>query len=177
VIRALLAAAAAVVLTTAPAAALSLSSTFADSATMSSDYAGPGDCGGKNVSPPLTWSDAPAATKSFAIFAQDLDGRNGVGVVHWIAYSIAPTTTSIPAGWGSTANPAWVGGPNNRNTMVFLGLCPGVGTGAHHYVFTLFALDIAPGALAPGLNRDAFMTAINGHVLAGSVLVGKFARP
>jgi len=161
----------------ASAAGFSVTSSFAEGAAIGSDYAGSGDCGGKNVSPPLTWSNAPAATKSIAILATDLDGRNAMGVVHWIAYSIAPTVTSIPAGFGSTPNnPAYVGGPNNRNLTTWLGLCPAVGDAPHHYVFTVYALDLAPGALATGLTRDAFLAAIAGHSLAGAVLVGHFSR-
>src|SRR5574337_377532 len=42
-------------------------------------------CGGGNKSPALAWSNAPAAAKSFAMVMLDTDGRQGTGVVHWIA--------------------------------------------------------------------------------------------
>lgn len=150
---------------------------FADGGMLGTDFAGPGECGGKNLSPPLSWANAPAATKSFAVLAADLDGRAGLGVVHWIAYGVAPTTTSIAAGFGSQASPAFVGGPNNRNLTTWLGLCPAVGDPPHHYVLTVYALDLVPAALPPGLNRDAFLAAIaGGHSLAAAVIVGKFGR-
>jgi Raf kinase inhibitor-like YbhB/YbcL family protein len=168
VIAALAAANAAAFTVTSPA--------FTDGGMLGTDFAGPGDCGGKNLSPPLSWSNAPSTTQSFAILAADLDGRAAMGVVHWIAYGIAPTVTSIPAGWGSQASAAFVGGPNNRNLPTWLGLCPGVGDPPHHYVFTVYALDLAPTALAPGLNRDAFLAAIAGHAKAGAVIVGRFGR-
>lgn len=166
----------AVSLTATANAAMVLTSSFPDGGSISSDAAGSGACGGKDISPPLSWSGAPAATKSFAVLALDLDGRNALGVVHWVAYGIKPATTSLPAGLASAASPTYIGGVNNRNLGTFLGLCPPVGDAPHHYVFAVYALDLAPDALQPGLTRDAFMQAISGHALAASVIVGLYAR-
>src|ERR1700687_793736 len=49
------------------------------------------NCVGDNVSPPLSWANPPADTKSFAILMTDPDGGNGLGSVHWVAYGIAPS--------------------------------------------------------------------------------------
>lgn len=149
---------------------------FTDGGALGTDFAGPGECGGKNVSPPLAWSGAPSGTKSYAIIVTDLDGRSGMGVVHWVAYGIAPETTSIPVGFGSTVSPAYRGGPNNRKAPTFLGLCPARGDPAHHYVFIVYALDLAPDVLATGLSREDLLAAMQGHALAASVIIGKFAR-
>ncbi len=97
---------------------------FDDGRALSSDYAGPGECGGKGLSPPLAWSGTPNGTKSFAIIVLDLEGRNGMGVVHWVAYGIAPETAGIPVGFGSSVSSGYRGGPNNRRLPTFLGLCP-----------------------------------------------------
>src|SRR6476659_2911713 len=40
-------------------------------------------CVGENVSPQLSWVNAPAGTKSFAITMVDPEGRGGGGVNHW----------------------------------------------------------------------------------------------
>lgn len=152
------------------------SPSFTDGGTLSTDYAGPGPCGGKDLSPPLAWSGAPPATKSFAVIVTDLDGRNGLGVVHWVAYGIQPETKALPTGFGSQTSSPFIGGPNNRNLPTFLGLCPPVGDVPHHYVFTVYALDLAPGALPAGLTRDALLAAMGGHALAASVIVGRFGR-
>ncbi|HXP94930.1 MAG TPA: YbhB/YbcL family Raf kinase inhibitor-like protein [Candidatus Binatia bacterium] len=161
---------------TAAQALVLTSPAFTDGGTLSTDAAGPGDCGGKDISPPLRWTGAPATTKSFGILVMDLDGRNALGVVHWIAYGIKPDVTSFPAGLASSASPMFIGGVNNRNLGTFLGLCPPKNDPPHHYVFTAYALDLAPDALQPGLNRDAFMAAITGHALAASVIIGTYAR-
>jgi len=67
------------------------SSAVADGARLPLANAGPGDCGGANVSLPLRWSNAPAATKSFAVVVIDVDGGRGLGSVHWVAYGIGRT--------------------------------------------------------------------------------------
>ncbi|WP_433274094.1 YbhB/YbcL family Raf kinase inhibitor-like protein [Actinosynnema sp. CS-041913] len=47
----------------------------------------------KNESPPLAWSDAPAAAKSYAIVMRDLDNAN---LIHWVIYDIPVGATSLP---------------------------------------------------------------------------------
>ncbi|MFI6585211.1 YbhB/YbcL family Raf kinase inhibitor-like protein [Embleya sp. NPDC050493] len=47
----------------------------------------------KNESPPLTWSGAPAAAKSYAIVMRDLDNAD---LIHWVVYDIPVGTTSLP---------------------------------------------------------------------------------
>src|SRR4051794_8644473 len=67
------------------------SASFADGAVVPQKFGGHDPsrqppCGGENVSPQLTWSNAPPETKSFAIVMQDPDGGNGTGSNHWVAY-------------------------------------------------------------------------------------------
>ncbi|MEU2562936.1 YbhB/YbcL family Raf kinase inhibitor-like protein [Streptomyces longispororuber] len=47
----------------------------------------------RNESPPLSWSGAPAAAKSYAIVMRDLDNAN---LIHWVIYDIPASTTSLP---------------------------------------------------------------------------------
>src|SRR6195952_5759993 len=63
------------------------SPTLSDNATLDSRHAASAqDCGGKNVSLPLAWSNAPTDTKSFAVTIYDPDGARGLGIVHSILY-------------------------------------------------------------------------------------------
>src|SRR5262245_25271498 len=80
-------------------------------------------CPGQNVSPPLAWSNAPAATKSFAILMFDPDGGNGRGSSHWVAYDIPTSKTSLAEGEASTPPKDWVGGKNNIGTNHYFGPC------------------------------------------------------
>ena len=152
------------------------SASVADGAKLASDFAGPGDCGGKNVSPQLSWVNPPAGAASFAITIWDQDGQKGLGVSHWVAYGIPPTMTSLPAGAGSPPSPAFVSGTNTRKAVAYLGPCPPVGDAPHHYYITVYALDLAPNALAPGLTREQFFAALAGHALGATTMVALYGR-
>src|SRR5262249_24455175 len=52
-------------------------------------------CTGQNISPALSWSGAPAATKSFALTVYDPDAPTGSGWWHWVLFNIPPKTTSL----------------------------------------------------------------------------------
>src|SRR3984957_18239802 len=45
-------------------------------------------CDGANVSPALAWTDAPSATRSFALIMDDPDTPKGA-VTHWLIYDLA----------------------------------------------------------------------------------------
>jgi Raf kinase inhibitor-like YbhB/YbcL family protein len=156
------------------------SSAFADGGMVPAKYAGaaPGaTCGGENVSPPLAWSNAPAATKSFAVVMFDADGGRGTGSNHWIAYDIPPTVTSLKEGEASAAPTKWVGGKNTRGFNYYFGPCGPAADAPHHYIITVIATDIEPGKLAAGLTREELLQQLRGHGLAPATIVGKYARP
>src|SRR5262245_66476428 len=55
---------------------------------------------GKNLSPALSWSGAPAATKQFALIYDDPDVAFGTPpqtFVHWVVYKIPGTAKGLPA--------------------------------------------------------------------------------
>jgi phosphatidylethanolamine-binding protein (PEBP) family uncharacterized protein len=58
-------------------------------------------CKGGNISPSLSWSGAPADTKSFAITVYDPDAPTGSGFWHWVVFNIPSSTTSIPKDAGN----------------------------------------------------------------------------
>ena len=134
-------------------------------------------CPGQNVSPPLAWSNAPAATKSFAILMFDPDGGNGTGASHWVAYGIPPTKTSLAEGEASAAPKDWTGGKNAVGNDHYFGPCGPAGHSLHHYVITVIATDIEPGKLQPGLTRDELVAQLKGHTLAPASIVGRYTRP
>jgi len=135
------------------------------------------NCVGENVSPPLQWSGAPENTKSFVLLMFDPEGRNGLGVSHWVAYGIAPTVTGFAEGEVSKESDKYVGGKSTMGLGHYAGPCTPSGTGYHHYTFTLIATDLEPTSLKPGLTRDEVFAALNGHALKATGLVGLFTRP
>ena len=59
-------------------------------------------CSGGDLSPQLSWSNAPKGTKSFAITAYDPDAPTGSGWWHWQLVNIPTTVSEVSAGAGST---------------------------------------------------------------------------
>ena len=134
-------------------------------------------CPGQNISPPLAWSNPPPATKSFALMMQDPDGGSGLGVYHWLAYNIPPSKTSLAEGEASKPPTDWTGGKNPVGKNYYFGPCGPSGQSLHHYVITLIATDIEPGALKPDMNHDELVAALKGHALAPASIVGRYTRP
>ena len=131
-------------------------------------YAMGNQCSGENYSPPLSWSDTPAETQSFAMTVVDPDGGNWV---HWVLFNIPADVTELKeslAGLG-TGTP----GMNSFGAAGWGGPCPPSGT--HRYVFTLAALDTML-ELPENASLDNLTQAMDGHILAQSQLTGIRSR-
>jgi Raf kinase inhibitor-like YbhB/YbcL family protein len=102
------------------------------------------ECQGQNVSPALSWKDAPAGTKSFVLTLFDRDALDGFGWWHWQVLKIPASATGLPEGAGSKGSKTMpkgaVQGKADLGRGGYLGPCPDKGTSIHHYVFTLYAL-------------------------------------
>jgi Raf kinase inhibitor-like YbhB/YbcL family protein len=136
-------------------------------------------CTGRNVSPELDWSGAPADTKAFALTVFDPDARNGQGWWHWVVFNIPASVTKLQTGAGSGSDALQpqgaVQGTNDFATVGYGGPCPPLGS-LHHYHFTLYALDDQVNGLSPLATGPLLVKTIRGHVLAKTELVGLFSR-
>ncbi len=128
------------------------------------------DCGGKNVSPDLQWKDAPAKTKSFALIVHDPDAPRAGGFDHWVIYDLPSGTTHLSAGEAVAASNSGVNGTGNTG---YYGPCPPPGK-THHYIFTLYALDVPSIGATQPLSADDLKTRIQKHVLATATLTGLY---
>lgn len=103
-------------------------------------------CKGANVSPEITWKDAPPGTKSFAVTLYDPDAPTGSGWWHWLIFNIPASATGLPEGAGNTAYKlAPAGAIQSRTdfgTSGYGGPCPPAGDRPHRYRFTVYALDV-----------------------------------
>ncbi|PWT84812.1 MAG: YbhB/YbcL family Raf kinase inhibitor-like protein [Acidobacteria bacterium] len=153
------------------AATLVLSSTsFQGGGKIPSQYT----CDGADTSPQLSWPAPPSGTKSLALIVTDPDAPVGT-FVHWVLYDIPASTRELPAGvpkQGQLSDNSRQG-KNDFGKSGYGGPCPP--SGAHHYVFTLYALDTTLG-LPPGATRAQIESAIKGHILARGELVGLYNR-
>jgi Raf kinase inhibitor-like YbhB/YbcL family protein len=134
------------------------------------------NCVGDNVSPELSWSGAPAGIKSLALTMVDPEGRGGLGVFHWVAYGIAPTTTGFAEGEVSKASDKYVGGKSTQGVAFYSGPCTPPGS-PHHYTFTIIGTDLDPKDLPPGLTLPELQAKLEGHAKGAAGLVGLFVKP
>jgi Raf kinase inhibitor-like YbhB/YbcL family protein len=137
------------------------------------------NCTGQNASPALTWKNAPAGTKSFAIMLFDTAGRAPLGVVHWFAYGLPATKTDFKEGEAAQTPSGFMGGKSTMNRLSYFGPCPPRGVKPHPYVFTLMAYDIAPDAIPAGLSPEEFakaMQAAGGKLLQSVSLVSRYGH-
>jgi Raf kinase inhibitor-like YbhB/YbcL family protein len=132
-------------------------------------------CNGAGISPQLAWSAPPAGTVSFALIVTDPDAP-GQTFVHWVLYDLPADTRSLPegvSGLGQLADGSRQG-RNDFGDLGYGGPCPPPGP-AHHYIFTLYALD-AKLNLPVGATRAQVEAAMQGHILARGELIGLFQR-
>jgi len=115
-------------------------------------------------------------TRSFAVIVYDPQGRNGLGVSHWVGYGIPADTTSLAENEATRPSAKIIGGKSTLGLPTYMGPCPGPGTGQHHYVYTVIATDLQPSALTPGLDREQLLSQLDGHAKAASSIVLLYGR-
>jgi Raf kinase inhibitor-like YbhB/YbcL family protein len=131
-------------------------------------------CTGPGVSPELTWSGAPAATRSFAVTVFDADAPTGSGFWHWIAWDLPAGTTSLPT--GAQLPSGAVNGTNDGGGTGYTGPCPPVGDVTHHYRFTVVALDVPTLQLPADTHAAAVSFTIGQHAIAAAALTATARR-
>lgn len=132
--------------------------------------------GGDNVSPDLSWSGVPAATRSVAVTCYDPDAPTTVGFVHWVLFDLPPGTTSLAAGAGATGkNPAGsVLGFTDWGESQYGGMAPPPGDDPHHYQFTVYALDVPKLGVDETTTYAKFRFLTRESTLATGTLTGRF---
>lgn len=132
-------------------------------------------CSGGNVSPQLSWSEAPQGTKSFAITAYDPDAPTESGFWHWIVTDIPSEVTEIPQG----VEVAKLGAQEIRidyGVVGFGGACPPEGDGMHRYQFTIWALPKAKLGLDENTPAAVVGFTLNSTALAKATLTATYTR-
>ena len=125
-------------------------------------------CDGGNQPPPLSWSDPPEGTRSFALIMDDPDAPHGT-FTHWLLFDLPAATTALPReGEGKTLR-------NGFGRAGYGGPCPPPGHGPHRYFFTLHAVDV-PALDVHGPSREALERALRPHTLAKATLMGRYER-
>ncbi len=150
---------------------LAISSTaFDDGGAIPRQYS----CMGAGISPPLSWSGAPAATQSMALVLDDPDAPGGT-FVHWVIYNIPASSAGLAEAVPGDARLAdgTLQGMNSARRTGYSPPCPPSGT--HHYFFKLYAVDTML-SLGAGAGKQELLKAMQGHIVAQGELMGTFTR-
>ena len=127
-------------------------------------------CTGSNIAPELNWKNVPTGTKSFVLLMSDYDAPLAGGFHHWIVYNIPAAARELEG------NNAFTEGTTSFGSTGYGGPCPPATGETHHYLFLLYAIDVARIG-DQGLTFDAVVSAIQGHVLSATSIIGTFHLP
>ncbi len=142
-------------------------------------YSGFG-CTGKNISPALSWKNAPEGTRSFAVTAYDPDAPTGSGWWHWIIFNIPASVHELKAGVGNPdknlAPEGAVQSINSYGKQGYGGACPPEGAPAHRYIFTVYALKTDKLDMGPSTQAPQVGFALHQNALAKASVIGYYGR-
>jgi len=137
---------------------------------------------GGDQSPELSWTGAPAGTRSFVVALYDVTAS----FTHWGMYNISGERTGLPENAGVAGSPFGMQIVNDFGVAAeYDGPCPppNLTPYVHNYVFTVYALDTElslPGSANFPANAETLYQALiaagrEGHILASASLLGLYS--
>lgn len=152
------------------------SAAFHDGQVLATKFAHQGIPGGRNLSPPLSWSDIPPSTLSLALSVIDPHPVAN-NWVHWFVINIPKASISLPE--GASGRSMLIGARELMNSFGergYGGPEPPKGTGPHPYQFTLYALSVPSLDLSENISLAGFQRALEGVVHSRARITGIFER-
>lgn len=144
------------------------SSAFKNNGTIPIAYT----CNGQNLSPPLSWENAPKNTQSFALVIYSPDTPMGI-IYLWTLYNIPNTTHSLGEGEDVFPDEVVIGG-NSFGETSYRGPCP-PDENLHHYYFIIYALDTVLDVHS-GVDVSDVLMKIKRHEIKHAELIGVFSH-
>lgn len=132
---------------------------------------------GDNLSPALSWENAPQQAKSFALTVYDPDAPTGSGFWHWVAFNIPADTTALKAGAGyPDAQARFTQASSDFGQPGYGGCCPPEGDIPHRYIFTLHALSCEDLGVTADLPNAVIRFLIQMHTLQAASVTTLYQR-
>lgn len=166
--------------TFSPGAVLPLSAVF-NNPVNGVNSCTPNGAAGGDESPQLSWRHVPRGARSFVVILYDTTAA----FTHWGMYNIAAQSRMLPQNAGTAGSALGAQVVNDFGDPNYDGPCPpaNVAPFAHHYVFTVYALDreltlsSLPNfpANAETLYHALIAAARAGHVLASGSIAGLYS--
>jgi Raf kinase inhibitor-like YbhB/YbcL family protein len=139
------------------------------------------ETGGKDISPQLSWSGFPAATRSFAVTVYDADAPTPSGFWHWAVFNLPAAVSALPRNAGSADGRLLPSGavqlPNDARLAQYLGAAPPRGHGPHRYFVVVHALDVETLPLRAEATPAYLSFMLLGHTLARATIVPTSVTP
>jgi Raf kinase inhibitor-like YbhB/YbcL family protein len=135
---------------------------------------------GKNISPPLTWSNLPAGTKEIAVIHEDPTAPTPQPFVHWIVYKIPAAAKGLPENISAEgAMPqdltGAVQGTSGFRRVGYRGPAPPKPGRVHEYHFIVYALS-EPLEAQAGLTKTQLLEAMKGKIIGQGEIIGTYER-
>lgn len=137
-------------------------------------------CHGRNLSPALSWHDAPDGTQSYALTVFDPDAPTGKGWWHWMVVDIPFSVKTLEEAAGDVSGRHLPSEALQLKTdfgqSAYGGACPPPGSGLHHYVFTLYALNVPHLDVRPNTSAASVLSSIRAHAIGSASLTAVYER-
>jgi len=135
---------------------------------------------GKNISPPIAWSNLPAGTKEIALIHEDPTAPTPQPFVHWLIYKIPATAKALPENIPMEgALPADLAGAlqgtSGFRRVGYRGPAPPKPGRVHEYHFIVYALS-EPLDVQAGLTKAQLLEAMKGKIIGQGEIIGTYER-
>lgn len=137
-------------------------------------------CTGENISPQLSWNNAPEGTKSFAVTIYDPDAPTGSGWWHWLIFDIPSNSSELKPGAGTVdlklAPKQSIQTKTDFGTFGYGGPCPPPGRKPHQYIVTVYALKTEKLGIDKNASPALVGFYLNANVIQKASLVFYYQR-
>lgn len=122
-------------------------------------------CRGEGAFPAIRWSNLPDRTESIAVIVYDRDAEGG-DYVHRLTTNLDPAAGSLP----DAATPSGAVEYETSNGQPgWTPPCPPAGSGTHHYLFTVLALDRTTRVPTSAHTQTAILTVTEAAFAQGTI--------